>query len=209
MPVPASVPPVPTAATKPSTLPSVCRQISGPVVSICASRLATLSNWLAQTAPFGSVFAERLGEAAGDLHIVVRVGIGDGRDLHQRGAGEPQHVLLFLALRVGDDDHRAEAERVADQSEADAGIAGGALDDDAAGAQLAAGHRVLDDVERGAVLHRLAGIEELRLAENGAAGGFRGTLELDERRVADRLDQIVPDVHDFRILLPCLEGPRN
>ena len=33
MPTPASVPPVPTAQTKPSTLPSVCSQISGPVVS--------------------------------------------------------------------------------------------------------------------------------------------------------------------------------
>jgi hypothetical protein len=33
MPVPASVPPVPTAATKASTLPSVWAQISGPVVS--------------------------------------------------------------------------------------------------------------------------------------------------------------------------------
>ena len=33
MPTPASVPPVPTAQMKPSTLPSVCSQISGPVVS--------------------------------------------------------------------------------------------------------------------------------------------------------------------------------
>ena len=54
---PASVPPEPTAQMKPSTLPSVSRQISGAVVSIWAWRLATLSNWLAQIAPFGSVFA--------------------------------------------------------------------------------------------------------------------------------------------------------
>ena len=33
MPTPASVPPVPTEATKASTLPPVCSQISGPVVS--------------------------------------------------------------------------------------------------------------------------------------------------------------------------------
>jgi hypothetical protein len=33
MPTPDSVPPVPTEQTKPSTLPSVCAQISGPVVS--------------------------------------------------------------------------------------------------------------------------------------------------------------------------------
>ena len=41
---PASVPPVPTAQVKPSTCPAVCRQISGPVVSIWARRLAILSN---------------------------------------------------------------------------------------------------------------------------------------------------------------------
>ena len=57
MPTPASVPPVPTAQTKPATLPSVCCQISGPVVSVWAWRFATLSNWLAQTAPFGSLLA--------------------------------------------------------------------------------------------------------------------------------------------------------
>ena len=33
---PASVPPDPTAQMKPSTRPSVCSQISGPVVSTCA-----------------------------------------------------------------------------------------------------------------------------------------------------------------------------
>ena len=50
-PTPASVPPVPTAQVKPSTLPSVCAQISSAVPAICARRLAILSNWLAQIAP--------------------------------------------------------------------------------------------------------------------------------------------------------------
>jgi hypothetical protein len=57
MATPASVPPVPTAQTKPSIFPPVCSQISGPVVSMCACRLATLSNWLAQMAPLGSLAA--------------------------------------------------------------------------------------------------------------------------------------------------------
>ena len=48
---PASVPPVPQEQVKASTLPSVWRQISGPVVARWPSRLAVLSNWLAQTAP--------------------------------------------------------------------------------------------------------------------------------------------------------------
>src|SRR5664279_6019232 len=44
MATPASVPPVPTEQVKPSILPSVCAQISGPVVSKWPLRLATLSN---------------------------------------------------------------------------------------------------------------------------------------------------------------------
>ena len=51
---PPSVPPEPTAQMKPSILPCVCSQISGPVVSTWARRLAVLSNWLAQIAPLGS-----------------------------------------------------------------------------------------------------------------------------------------------------------
>ena len=40
--VPAIVPPVPTEQMKPSTLPCVSSQISGPVESVCASRLSRL-----------------------------------------------------------------------------------------------------------------------------------------------------------------------
>ena len=56
-PTPAMVPPVPTDEVKASTLPSVWAQISGPVPSIWAWRLAVLSNWLAQIAPLGSFAA--------------------------------------------------------------------------------------------------------------------------------------------------------
>ena len=56
--VPASVPPVPLEATKASILPAVCAQISGPVDSTCARRLAVLSNWLDQMA-LGSSAARR------------------------------------------------------------------------------------------------------------------------------------------------------
>lgn len=56
--VPASVPPVPVAHVNASSFPSVCAQISGPVESMCAWRLATLSNWLVHTA-LGSEAAYR------------------------------------------------------------------------------------------------------------------------------------------------------
>src|SRR3954468_17868553 len=55
---PANAPPVPDAAAAASTLPFVCVQISGPVVSKCAWRLMVLSNWLAQIA-FGRDPASR------------------------------------------------------------------------------------------------------------------------------------------------------
>ncbi len=42
--VPASVPPVPVANVTALTVPFVCSQISGPVVSMCALLLAVLSN---------------------------------------------------------------------------------------------------------------------------------------------------------------------
>ena len=45
LPVPITVPPVPIAATKCVTWPRVWRQISGPVVSKCASGLASLLYW--------------------------------------------------------------------------------------------------------------------------------------------------------------------
>ncbi|MGY3117745.1 hypothetical protein ACVWXQ_001682 [Bradyrhizobium sp. S3.14.4] len=45
------------------------------------------------------------------------------------------------------------------------------------------------------VLHRLARIHELGLAQNGAAGQFGGALELDERGVADGFDNVIFDGH--------------
>ena len=129
------MPPVPTAQTKPSTLPSVWPRSPRPVVSTWPSRLATLSNWLAQIAPFGSALGQSLGQPAGILHVIVGVLVGHRRHLDSSAPISAQRVLLLLALGLGDDDDRPVAQRVGDQREADAGIAGGALDDDAAGPQ--------------------------------------------------------------------------
>jgi hypothetical protein len=59
------------------------------------------------------------------------------------------------------------------------------LADDAAGLQQALVNRIVDDERRGAVLDRLAGIDELGLAEDGTSCRLGRTLELDQRRVAD------------------------
>src|SRR5262249_29397537 len=121
---------------------------------------------------------------------------GSRRYLDEFGAAQTQRVFLFLALRVRNHDYAAEAERIADQRKADAGVAGGALDDDAAGPQTAAFYRVLGDEQCRPILDRLAGIHEFGLAENGAARLLRGVFELDEGGVADGFGDSVANLHD-------------
>ncbi len=100
-----------------------------------------------------------------------------------------------MALSLGDDDHGVKSHRIADQGEPDPGVAGRALDDDAARLELALLDRVQDDEQSGAILDRLAGIHELGFAENVAARRRRDAFELDQRRVADRLDDSVAELH--------------
>ena len=183
---PPSVPPEPTAETKPSTLPSVSAQISSAVRLDVGLAVGGVVPLVGPDGAVGLGLGERLGQALRIVHVAVGVLVGQRRHLDQLGAEQAQRVLLLLALGLGNDDDGAEAQRVADHGEADAGVAGGALHHRAAGPQRAALHRVLDDVERGAVLDRLAGVHELGLAEDGAAGRLGGALELDERGAADR-----------------------
>ncbi len=117
----------------------------------------------------GPKCAQLLCEALRDVHVVGRILVGHRRHFAQFGAAQPQHVLLLLALRLGDDDDGAVAARVADEREADAGIACRALDDHAPRLEEPALLGVEDDVERSAVLDRAAGIEELGLAQDVAA----------------------------------------
>ncbi len=136
-----------------------------------------------------------LGQAAGHLHVIARIPVGDGGHLFQLRAGEAQHVLLLLGLGLRDHDQGLVAARIADQRQADARIAGCPLDDQATLAELTLLLGILDDEERGTVLHRAAGIEELRLAQDRAAGQLRRFLEPDERGIADRADEPVADIH--------------
>ena len=139
--------------------------------------------------------AQFVGEPAPDMLVIVRIGKGQSRHLDQLGAAQPQHVLLFLALRFRDHDQRAIAARIGDQRQPDPGIAGGALDHQAAGLELAALLGLQDHLAAGAVLHRLARIHELGLAENGAAGRRGGALKLDQGRIADGIDNAVLWIH--------------
>jgi hypothetical protein len=57
----------------------------------------------------------------------------------------------------------------------------------------------------GAVLHRLAGIHELGLAEDVATGFLGSTLQFDQGGVADRFDDVFVDVHVREILPVCCQ----
>jgi hypothetical protein len=58
---------------------------------------------------------ERLRQATRVAHIVVGVLVGRGWNLHEFCTRQPQHILLFLALRLGYDDHRAKPHACAHQ----------------------------------------------------------------------------------------------
>jgi len=103
--------------------------------------------------------------------------------------------FFFLALRLGHDDDRAVAAGITDQRQTDAGISGGALDNDPAGPEQPALLGVLDDVKCGAVLDRAAGVQKLCLAKDRAPGLLRGPPQFDQRRVADRPDKAVANFH--------------
>ena len=94
--------------------------------------------------------------------------------------------------------------RAADQRQPDAGVAGGALDDGAAGPELprAIASRTIHD--RGTILDRLAGIEELGLSEISQPVSPRGPLEADQARASDGLGNTGACCHAF--LLTILGG---
>src|SRR5262249_18377643 len=136
-----------------------------------------------------------LRQSSGIAGIVHRSGVRDRRHEPQIDAARKRHVLFFLALRLRHHNDGAIAAGVADQRQADAGVAGGPLDYDPTGPKRAALLGVFDDVERSTVLDRAAGIQKLGLAEDGAARLFRRAAQLDQRRVADSADKAVSYIH--------------
>src|SRR5690606_3512529 len=128
---------------------------------------------------------ELFGQASGETHVLVRIAIGRGWNFDQFGAKQAQGVLLFLALRFGDNDDSAIAKRFCNHREPNAGIASRAFDNNPAGFQQPSLFRIANNIERCPVLHRLTGIEELSLAVNCAAGQFGSLLQMDQWRIAD------------------------
>ncbi len=124
----------------------------------------------------------------GVVDEVVGAGEGGGVHLDQPRAQGADGQLLLFGLGARHDDDHAVAQGRADQGQTDASIARCAFHDDPAGLQRARGLGLLHDGQGGAVLDGLAGVQELSLAQNLAAGGVRQAVQADERRVADEVD---------------------
>ncbi len=197
--VPASVPPVPTEQMKPSILPPVCCQISGPVEFVMRLGIVEIVPLIGEQHAVRLGLAQLLGQPPADMLVIVRIGVGQRRHFDQFGAAQPQHVLLFLALRLRNHDQGAVAARARDHRKTDAGIPGGRFQHQAAGLEIAALLGFQNHPFAGAVLHRLAGIHEFGLAEDGAAGRLGSVLQLDEWRVADGFDDVFVDGHVWKL----------
>jgi hypothetical protein len=111
-------------------------------------------------------------------------------------------------LGVGDDDDTAVAPRPADQRQADSSVAGGALDDESAGLEPTGFLGVFDDSPSRPVLHGLAGVQELRLTKDLAAGLFGCAMQANERGPANGSNKAVANVHRSLALLSIVASCR-
>ena len=136
-------------------------------------------------------------EAAGDLlgeprrdRVVGlrRVVVDRRRRDHDLGAVRAQHRDLLLAHLVRHHEDAAVALARRGDREADAGVAGGGLDDRAARLQLPVALRRLDHRHPDPVLDRAAGVQELELREDARAARRREAVEADDRRASDEVE---------------------
>ena len=135
---------------------------------------------------------ERAGRAPrdrlGEILIVVGMALAHVRarddDLGAHGPGM-QHLLARHLVRH--DQQRAIALASADQRKAEPGIAGGRLDDGAAGLEPPVGFRRLDHGARRPVLDRARGVRAFELEKEPARPAI-DARHLDERRLADEIE---------------------
>ena len=193
--MPASVPPVPIEQMKSVNLAAGLLPDFRAGRNVMCLRVVQVVPLIGKQDAVRLGLAKLIGKAPGDVLVVVRIAVGQRRHLDELGATEPQRVLLFLALSFRNDDQGPVTSRIGDDRKTDPGIARGSFQDQAAGLQIAALLGFEDHLASRAVLHRLAGIHELGLAENGAAGLFGGPLQFDQRSVADCFDDVLVDVH--------------
>ena len=142
-------------------------------------------------------------EGAGDLlrqpvgHAVVglrRLRRDGGRRDDDLGAVGAQQVDLLLGHLVRHDRDDAVALQARGDGQARAGVARRRLDDRAAGLELPVALGGLDERHGDAVLDRSARVERLDLGDDLRGQAGAKARQPDERRVADGVEDRVPDV---------------
>ena len=177
-------PPVPTPVIRASIgLSRKSARISCAVVRRWTSTFAGFSNCCG-IHEFGSLGDDFLGTGDRAFHALFA-----RRQVEGRAKSEHQAAALDAHAVRHDEDQLVALHR-RDHREADAGVAGGRLDDHAAGLQLAAALRVLDHRERDTVLDRRAGIGPLGLHPDFGLVAEQA-IDADVRGVSDGLEDAV------------------
>jgi hypothetical protein len=175
------VPPVPTAEMNTSSWPCVSFQISSAVVLRWILGVRRVLELLRhdRARDFSEQF---LGSRDRALHA-LRTGSED-----KLRAEEGQHLAPLERHRLGHHEHEAVTPRRRNESERDARVAGGRLDQRSAGLDRALGFHRVDHVDADAVLDARDRIEELELEQDFGVDAllFREPVEADQRGVPDR-----------------------
>ena len=132
----------------------------------------------------------RVGGGHLERHLDRAVGALRARRVDDLGAVHLQQLGALRRHVVGHDDLQRIALARADHRERDAGVAGGRLEDGLAGRDRAPLLGVLDQRARDAILDRAGRVVGLELGPDAHARLGRKTLQLDQRRVADGLDDV-------------------
>ena len=135
-------------------------------------------------------------QTARGVHEMRGIRIRCSRHGNQLGAQRAQSIHFLAALGFRHDDGRFIALGIGDQRDPDPGVAGGPLDNPTAGLEQPAFLGILNDIERGAVFYRRAGIGKFALAVNVAARRFARAGKTDERGVANQGEAIRCDGHN-------------
>ena len=184
--VPASVPPVPTAEAKSRQCPKglILNFRTGAVVMS-----QPVGDDLELVCPEPAML---LRQALGHAVVIARIPVRFFRHGDDLCAERAQQADFLRRLRFRNDNDGTITPGMTDDGEADAGVAGGALDNGVAGLEHTPVFGVGDDAERGAILYRAARIHEFSLAQNFAAGQFGEAAQPDQWRVSDvALDSVI------------------
>ena len=136
------------------------------------------------------VLIEFLSESSGNLNIVLRIPIRHGGDFLEFGPAETEHVLFFLTLGFGNDDQGPVTTGISHQCQSNSCISSGPFDNQPSWFENSLLLRVQNDCLCSTVLDRTPGVHEFCLPQNRTTCLLRSPPETDQRRIADRLNQV-------------------